>query len=118
MAAPQRSTSTNPWFRMNAMHRAIGVVLILVGGVWFFQGIGVAEGSDMSNNPWWAALGAAFFVAGFIVLYRANVAAKRTIAAEQEAASAADAGSGVAPADDSVERDDGDDRPDAVQRHE
>jgi hypothetical protein len=106
--------SKNAWFRMNAMNRAIGVVLSIVGGVWFFQGIGVAQGSDMSNNPWWAVLGAAFFVAGFIVLYRANVTAKKLIADEEAAAAASGDGASTAP--DAQEGNESDDRPDAVER--
>lgn len=102
------------------MNRAIGVVLSIVGGVWFFQGIGVAQGSDMSNNPWWAALGAAFFIAGFIVLFRANVAAKKLIADEEaaQAAQEADLSGGVSatPTGDAQEGGNGDDRPDAVQK--
>lgn len=103
--------SANPWFRMNAMNRAIGVVLNLVGFVWFFQGIGVAQGSEMSGNLWWAALGAAFVVAGFIVLYRANLAAKKVIAEEQ----AAESGGGATTSGDADQRDDRDERPDPVQ---
>lgn len=104
--------SANPWFRMNAMNRAIGVVLTLVGFVWFFQGIGVAQGSEMSGNLWWGALGLAFAVAGFIVLYRANLAAKRLIAEEQ----AAESGSGsAATSGDADEGHDRDERPDPVQ---
>lgn len=99
---------------MNALHRAIGLVLNLVGAVWFLQGIGVAQGSSMSNNLWWAALGAVFFVAGFIVLYRANTAAKKAIA-EEEAAAAAASDEGAASSPDAQKGDQGDDRPHAVQ---
>lgn len=114
MTSTPPTGSKNAWFRMNAMNRAIGVVLIIVGGVWFFQGIGVAQGSDMSNNPWWAVLGAAFFVAGFIVLYRANVTAKKLIADEEAAAAAASA-DGAATAHDAQEGHESDDRPHPVQ---
>lgn len=113
MTSTPPTGSKNAWFRMNAMNRAIGVVLSIVGGVWFFQGIGVAQGSDMSNNPWWAVLGAAFFVAGFIVLYRANVAAKKLIADEEAAAAAS--GDGASTAHDAQEGDQSDDRPHPVQ---
>lgn len=115
MTSTPPTGSKNAWFRMNAMNRAIGVVLSIVGGVWFFQGIGVAQGSDMSNNPWWAVLGAAFFVAGFIVLYRANVTAKKLIADEEAAAAAASA-EGTSLTSDAHEGDESDDRPDPVER--
>lgn len=114
MTSTPPTGSKNAWFRMNAMNRAIGVVLSIVGGVWFFQGIGVAQGSDMSNNPWWAVLGAAFFVAGFVVLYRANVAAKKLIA-DEEAAAAAMSGDGSSSTNDAQQGDQSDDRPHPVQ---
>lgn len=56
--------------KMNPMQRAIGVVLIVVGAVWILQGIGVAKGSVMTGQVFWAVLGAVFFVAGVLVLRR------------------------------------------------
>jgi hypothetical protein len=106
---------------MNALNRAIGVVLCMVGAVWFLQGVGVSQGSDMSNNPWWAVLGAAFFVAGFIVLFRANVAAKKLIADEEEAIAAASSepsGDDSPAAPDADKRHQRDQRPDAGQEDE
>jgi hypothetical protein len=35
----------------------IGVVLGLVGAVWFLQGIGVVKGSFMTGQPIWAIIG-------------------------------------------------------------
>jgi len=35
----------------------IGVVLCLLGAVWFFQGIGVLGGSFMSGEAIWAVIG-------------------------------------------------------------
>ena len=64
---------------MQPMPRAIGIVLAVIGGVWFLQGVGVAEGSVMTGNSLWAILGVVFFAAGVIVLRRAPTAAKRTI---------------------------------------
>lgn len=68
--------------RMGALPRAIGVVLIVVGGVWVLQGIGVAQGSVMSGNPLWAVIGAVLVIAGAVVLRRALNAAKAAIAAD------------------------------------
>lgn len=65
---------------MHPMHRAVGIVLIMVGGVWFLQGIGVAKGSVMTGSSLWAFLGAACFIAGVIVLRRALAAARSAIA--------------------------------------
>jgi hypothetical protein len=66
----ERPPSKNPWLAMNPMRRAIGIVLVVVGGVWVLQGIGVAKGSVMTGSMLWAVLGAACLVAGGIVLSR------------------------------------------------
>jgi hypothetical protein len=78
----ERPLSKNPWLRMSALPRAIGVVLVVVGGVWVLQGVGVARGSVMTDNTGWAVIGAAFVIAGVIVLWRALSAAKRAIEAD------------------------------------
>jgi hypothetical protein len=50
------------------IRRAIAVVLLVVGGVWFFQGIGVIEGSFMTGEALWAVIGVVFVVAGIALL--------------------------------------------------
>jgi hypothetical protein len=50
------------------IRRAIAIVLLLVGGVWFFQGIGVIEGSFMTGEALWAVIGLVC-VAGGIALF-------------------------------------------------
>jgi hypothetical protein len=55
---------------MNPYRRAIGLVLVVVGGVWFLQGVGVAQGSVMTGSTLWGILGALCFVAGVLVLAR------------------------------------------------
>ena len=61
------------------MGRAVGLfvsaLMILVGVVWTFQGLGYIEGSPMTGVEFWAVLGPA--VAGFgialgIVVFRGN----------------------------------------------
>ncbi|HEY3672314.1 MAG TPA: hypothetical protein VGN51_15365 [Acidimicrobiia bacterium] len=49
------------------IRRAIAIALLLVGGVWFFQGIGVIEGSFMTGEALWAVIGL-LCVAGGIAL--------------------------------------------------
>ncbi len=44
--------------------RIIGVLLVLIGGVWFFQGIGVIGGSFMTDNSTWVLIGAVVVIAG------------------------------------------------------
>jgi len=50
------------------IRRAIAIVLILVGGVWFFQGVGVIEGSFMTGEALWAVIGVVCVVAGLALL--------------------------------------------------
>jgi len=35
----------------------VGILIALMGGVWFFQGIGVIQGSFMSNTSQWTIIG-------------------------------------------------------------
>ena len=47
------------WIRV-----AIGVVLLVVGGVWIGQGVGWIEGSFMTGEAVWAVIGAVAVVVG------------------------------------------------------
>lgn len=42
----------------------IGALLLLVGGIWFLQGINVLPGSFMTGQTQWAVYGALCMVAG------------------------------------------------------
>lgn len=77
--------SRNPWLRMSPLPRAIGVVMVVVGGVWLLQGVGIAQGSVMTGSTMWAIIGIAVIVGGLVVLRRALNAAKAAIAADTEA---------------------------------
>ncbi len=48
----------------------IGIVLIVLGVVWFLQGIGAFGGSGMSGVAFWAVVGAVILVVGLLVLFR------------------------------------------------
>jgi hypothetical protein len=48
----------------------LAILLLLVGLVWFFQGIGVLKGSFMTDQPVWAVIGVALVVIGVGVLVR------------------------------------------------
>jgi hypothetical protein len=50
------------------IRRAIAIALLVVGAVWFFQGIGVIEGSFMTGEALWAVIGAVGVVAGIALL--------------------------------------------------
>ena len=56
-------TGRGIWIR-----RAIAIALLVVGGVWFFQGIGVIEGSFMTGEAVWALIGAVCVAAGLALL--------------------------------------------------
>jgi hypothetical protein len=54
----------------------IGVVLVLVGVVWFGQGIGLIGGSFMTGEAFWAVMGV-FAIAVGVVLLRGAARARR-----------------------------------------
>jgi hypothetical protein len=55
----------------------IGVLLVLVGGVWFLQGINLLGGSFMSGAILWAVIGAPMVLVG-AMLIRASRGSTRT----------------------------------------
>jgi hypothetical protein len=48
--------------------RIIGVILVLIGGVWFGQGIGAIHGSFMTGQALWAVIGAVAVFFGISLL--------------------------------------------------
>jgi hypothetical protein len=46
----------------------VGLVAVLLGGVWALQGIGVIGGSFMSDSPTWVVIGAVVGVAGLLMI--------------------------------------------------
>jgi predicted phage tail protein len=48
--------------------RVVGAVLIVVGGVWFLQGIDVLGGSSMTGNAFWAVVGVPMIVFGVVLI--------------------------------------------------
>ena len=46
----------------------LGIALIAVGGIWFFQGIGVLPGSFMSGQMKWAVNGGITALIGLALL--------------------------------------------------
>jgi hypothetical protein len=49
-----------------------GALLVVVGAVWFLQGIDVIKGSFMTGQPTWALLGAVCAIAGSWLLIGAR----------------------------------------------
>jgi hypothetical protein len=55
-----------------------GTILVLIGGIWFLQGINVLPGSFMTGQTRWAVRGAFAVVAGIALLLGANLPRERT----------------------------------------
>ena len=50
----------------------VGVLCVLMGGVWFLQGINILPGSFMTGQTKWAVYGGVLLVVGLGVLVMAN----------------------------------------------
>ena len=48
--------------------RIVGIVLVLIGVVWFFQGLDVIKGSFMTGHLIWTFFGALLILAGGSVM--------------------------------------------------
>jgi uncharacterized membrane protein len=46
----------------------VGVLLVLVGAVWFGQGVGVIGGSFMTGDVLWAVIGAPMVFVGALLI--------------------------------------------------
>ena len=53
---------------MKTLFYIIGILLILVGGIFFLQGVNVLPGSSMTGDPQWAINGGIMIVAGIGLL--------------------------------------------------
>jgi len=57
---------------MKIVLNIVGVLMVVMGAIWFLQGINILPGSFMTGQIRWAVYGACAVVAGLIVLNRAN----------------------------------------------
>lgn len=57
---------------MRIVLNIVGVVLVLLGSIWFLQGINVLPGSFMTGQTRWAVRGGILVVAGLVGLFWAN----------------------------------------------
>ena len=57
---------------MRIVTNIIAVLMILVGAVWFLQGINVIGGSVMTGQSQWTLIGGIAFVIGIAMLIFAN----------------------------------------------
>ena len=56
----------------------VGVLLCIVGGVWFLQGIGVIKGSFMTGTALWTVIGVILLALGVRMILRASRSDKRS----------------------------------------
>jgi hypothetical protein len=57
---------------MKLLWNIIGIALILAGGIWFIQGIGLLGGSFMSGQAQWAIYGSIAILLGAGLLLYVN----------------------------------------------
>jgi len=57
---------------MRVTLNVVGILLIVIGGIWILQGVNVLPGSFMTGQIQWAVYGALAVVAGLGALYRAR----------------------------------------------
>jgi hypothetical protein len=57
---------------MKLVLNIVGGLMILVGIVWFLQGINILPGSFMTGQSQWAVAGAGMLIAGGVLLYFNN----------------------------------------------
>jgi hypothetical protein len=57
---------------MRIVIRIVAVLLVIVGSIWFLQGVNVLPGSFMTGQIRWAVYGGISVVAGIVVLVAAG----------------------------------------------
>jgi hypothetical protein len=57
---------------MRIVWNIVGVILVLIGSIWFLQGINVLPGSFMTGQTRWAVRGGILVAAGIAGLLWAN----------------------------------------------
>jgi hypothetical protein len=53
---------------MRSVLLIVGGLMILMGGVWLLQGIGILPGSFMTGQMFWAVMGALLLVVGGLLV--------------------------------------------------
>lgn len=62
---------------MRVVRPVVSVLLMLVGAVWFFQGIGILKGSFMTGQTLWTIIGIIAFLVGLQLWPRASGKGRR-----------------------------------------
>ncbi len=56
----------------------VGILMVLMGGVWILQGVNVLPGSFMTGRPEWAVRGTLVALVGLALLAYANLRRRPT----------------------------------------
>jgi uncharacterized membrane protein YidH (DUF202 family) len=64
---------------MNRVLIVVGVLVLLVGIVFFFQGIGLIKGSAMTGESFWVWVGLILVVVGALAVFRGSRSGRRTL---------------------------------------
>ena len=54
---------------MRWLLRILGIIMLLIGGVWALQGANILLGSPMTGDPFWLVVGIAVFIGGAVLSY-------------------------------------------------
>lgn len=65
---------------MKALWLIVGVLLVVFGGVFTFQGLGYLGGSSMTGDTTWAVIGPILAVVGLVLVVLAVLGARRRLA--------------------------------------
>lgn len=57
---------------MRILLNVLGILCVLMGSVWFLQGVDILPGSFMTGQTKWAIYGGLTFVAGIVLLVLAK----------------------------------------------
>jgi uncharacterized membrane protein SirB2 len=62
MTARNQGGATMRWILVG-----VGIVLILLGGLWLLQGVGILAGSVMTGQMFWAIVGLILLIVGIVL---------------------------------------------------
>ena len=54
---------------MRTVSISVAVIMLLLGAVWFLQGINILPGSFMTGQPMWTIIGGALIIVGGLILF-------------------------------------------------
>lgn len=74
---PGRAYAQKDGVAMSRIWIVIGVLIMLVGVVFFFQGIGAIKGSSMTGESFWMWVGLILIIAGGVAVFRGARSGRR-----------------------------------------